>query len=151
MQRGYTELNQWWTHNTSFGIATYIKFTFDQTSFVLWVFMFVKLTVSQFNQSEPSLLTDYPVQEIAALFNNSPDCPPSIKCTFAHNNSWFVEFRTEHEALQAYSYFREHPHYFHGDLIKVITCPLFITLFISSGIHGCSLKTQIACKFVQFH
>ncbi|XP_063684592.1 uncharacterized protein LOC134818830 isoform X2 [Bolinopsis microptera] len=58
-------------------------------------------------------------QEIAGLFNNSSDCPPSIKCTFAHNNSWFVEFRTEHEALQAYSYFREHPHYFHGDLIKV--------------------------------
>ena len=64
-------------------------------------------------------LTRGPDQEIAGLFNNSPDCPPSIKCTFAHNNSWFVEFRTEHEALQAYSYFREHPHYFHGDLIKV--------------------------------
>ena len=31
-----------------------------------------------------------------------------------------MEFRTEHEALQAYDYFREHPHYFHGDLIKVI-------------------------------
>lgn len=39
-----------------------------------------------------------------------------------------MEFRTEHEALQAYDYFREHPHYFHGDLIKVIYSLLFLNI-----------------------
>ena len=58
-------------------------------------------------------------QEIAALFNAHPGCPACVKATPAHNNSWFVEFRTEHEALTAYTLFREQPQYFRGDLIKV--------------------------------
>jgi la-related protein 4 len=61
-----------------------------------------------------------------ALFSNE-SCPKTVHVEFAHNNTWYVTFENDTDALQAYQYLRETVRMFK---VKMINCFMKATVNI---------------------
>lgn len=63
---------------------------------------------------------------LQALFS-SENCPKTVHVEFAHNNTWYVTFENDTDALKAYEYLR-------GD-VKVFKVSCCTFRFVSKTIH----------------
>jgi la-related protein 4 len=58
-------------------------------------------------------------ETVKGLFQRKDECPECTNCEVAHNDSWYIGFDTEEDALKAYRYLREVVIEFNGHPLHV--------------------------------
>jgi len=76
---------------------------------------------------------DTKAEEVEALFK-SPKCPGTQLLEYANNQTWYVTFGTEEDALAAYSYLRDEVKHFKGKPIAARIKPKPMNRLMSTGL-----------------